>query len=225
MHTELIIFDCDGTLSDSEVAHNKVISDLLADMGYPLYTLDYCLENFAGRGMPYVMNAIETREDIRLPESFLTDYTTGFVKSIPTSVKPVEHAVESVDLLSKDYKICVASNGEFENIMESVKALGLYDYFGDERIFSKDQVERGKPAPDLFLFAAEQMGVAPEKAVVVEDSVTGVKAGAAAGMITLGITAAHHEPLAAGQLLKAAGATAVFGAWHEVTDYIKQHCG
>lgn len=225
MQTELIIFDCDGTLSDSEKAHNRAISDLLNEMGYPHYTLEFCLDHFAGKGMPAVCRLIEDRENIRLPENFVRDYMDLFIKRIPDELRPVMQAVESVEYLAEEYKICVASNGERENVTESLKALGLYDLFGENRIFTAEQVPRGKPAPDLFLYAAGRKNVAPENCLVIEDSLSGVNAGVAAGMRTLGITAASHNPLVATQMLKGAGAERVFSSWAEVVNYIKLTCG
>jgi len=222
---ELIIFDCDGTLSDSEKVHNRAISDLLVEMGYPHYTLDYCLDHFAGKGMPAVCMLIEQRENIRLPENFVRDYMDLFIERIPDELKPVADAVESVLHLSANYKICVASNGERENVTESLKALELYDLFGEDRIFTAEDVARGKPAPDLFLYAAERKNVAPENCLVIEDSISGVNAGVAAGMRTLALTAASHNPPAATQILKGAGAERVFATWLEIVDYIKQTCG
>lgn len=225
MPTELIIFDCDGTLSDSEFAHNSAIADLLAELGYPHYTATYCLDHFAGKGIEAVIARIEQNENIRLPQHFVSRYMEMFIKKIPTEVKEVAHAVQSVEMLSKKYKVCVASNGERENVIESLKALELYEHFRDDRIFTKDQVARGKPAPDLFLFAATQKKATPESTLVIEDSVTGVNAGVAAGMRTIGITAASHNPAVATQMLKEAGAERVFASWPEVVDYIKQTCG
>jgi len=225
MPTELIIFDCDGTLSDSEYAHNSAIADLLVELGYLHYTATYCLDHFAGKGMEAVIAKIEQSENTRLPENFVPRYMKMFIEKIPTEVKEVAHAVQSVQMLSKKYKVCVASNGERENVIESLKALGLYEHFRDDRIFTKDDVARGKPAPDLFLYAADQKRVAPQNSLVVEDSVTGVNAGVAAGMRTIGITAASHNPAVATQMLKAAGAERVFASWPEVMDYIKHTCG
>jgi beta-phosphoglucomutase-like phosphatase (HAD superfamily) len=104
----------------------------------------------------------------------------------------------------------VASNGERSNVVESLNLTGLKKHFVDGHIFTKIQVKNPKPHPDLFLFAATQMGVAPENCVVIEDSAAGVRAGVAAGMMTFGFTGASHDPIKQAEILKSAGATAVY---------------
>lgn len=224
---ELIIFDCDGTLTDSEAVHNRAVADVLADLGYPHYDFEYCMTHFAGRGMHNVVAAIEAQEGVTLPDHFVPSYVRLFLERMATQIEPVKGAPEAVAHLASRYKTCVASNGEPESVTQSVQAIGLYPLFGAERIFTKSQVARGKPYPDLFLFAAEKMGAAPESCVVVEDSLTGVQAGLAAGMHVIGLTAVAHHPEKTANDMKALGVPAIFSNWGEIVDYIKsiEGCG
>lgn len=218
---ELIIFDCDGTIVDSETLHNQAVSDVLAGLGYSDYTLEYCLDNFAGKGMTNVIAAIESREAKRLPDDFLEQYRKIVLMQLQKNVKPVPYAVEAVKILAQDYKVCVASNGEREHVLQSVESIGLLDVFGKDAIFTKSQVERGKPFPDLFLYAAEKMGVSPERSIVIEDSLTGARAGVAAGMETIGITAVSHHPEQIEKDMKNIGIVNVFNAWQDILTHIK----
>ena len=216
----LIIFDCDGTLADSETIHNQAVCDVLASLGYPEYTLEYCLNNFAGLGMNNVISAVEKREEKKLPDNFLEQYREVTLLQLQKNVKPLPYAVEAVKILSKDYKICVASNGERPHVLQSIKSIGLFDVFGEGAIFSKSQVSRGKPFPDLFLYAAETMGVPPERCIVIEDSITGARAGIAAGMQTIGITAVSHHPDKVEKDMKNIGIVNVFNTWQDILTYI-----
>ena len=222
LRPELIIFDCDGTLTNSEAVHNRAVADVLADLGYPHYDFEYCITHFAGRGMHNVIAAIEEQEGVKLPDHFVPSYVRLFLERMDSQMEPVTGAPEAVRFLSGQYKTCVASNGEPESVIKSVQAIGLYPVFGPDRIFTKSQVARGKPFPDLFLFAAERMGVSAEKCIVIEDSITGVQAGLAAGMHVIGITAVSHDPDKTAKDMKALGVPVLFDTWPDIVDYIKQ---
>lgn len=221
MKPECIIFDCDGTLTDSESIHNHAVADTLAALGYPHYDFEYCITHFAGRGMANVVAAVEAQEGIRLPDNFVSSYMNLFLERMENQIKPVAGAPEAVEILSASYKTCVASNGEPENVIRSVQAIGLYPLFGAGRIFTKSQVAQGKPFPDLFLFAAGKMGVAPDKCVVIEDSISGVQAGLSAGMHVIGITTISHDPDKTTKYMKDLGVPAIFERWDGIVDYIK----
>lgn len=216
----LIIFDCDGTLVNSETIHNQAVSDVLKDFARHDYPLEYCLNNFAGKGMQNVIAAIEEREGEKIPDSFLQDYVDKVLVHLRHHVDVVPGAIDAVKILSKNYKICVASNGEREHVLQSLKSVGLYDIFGEDSIFTKSQVARGKPFPDLFLYAAEKMGEDSGRCIVVEDSITGVRAGVAAGMKTIGITAVSHHPEQAALDMKKEGISSIFANWKDILTHI-----
>lgn len=225
MKPELIIFDCDGTLTDSEQLNCQATADTLAGLGYPKYDYDFCINEMMGISMTAVKAMIEEREGTKLPDDFIQQFINLVSSRMKDGLHPVPYACEAVDSLSKKYKVCVASNGERNNVVQSIKCINLYDYFGDDKIYTKSQVARGKPFPDLFLYAAEKMGVSPENCIVIEDSIPGIQAGVAAGMQVIGITAVSHEPQQIVENMKKADATAVFHSWHDILDYISKACG
>ncbi len=222
MKPGLIIFDCDGTLADSENMHQLAVISALEACGVTGYDVAFCTKHFVGRGMNYVQRMVEERENKKLPSKFLDIYIASCAKLTDIGMQPLLHAVESVETLSKSYKVCVASNGEPDTVKHTVLSIGMMEFFGDEHIFTKSQVERGKPAPDLFLFAANKMGVPPDKCIVIEDSMAGVQAGIAAGMLTIGITAASHDPSFTNENMKKLGVKHIFHSWPEIVTFINR---
>jgi HAD superfamily hydrolase (TIGR01509 family) len=213
---DLIIFDCDGTLTDSEYLNNKATSDVLLALGFDTYTLGYCMDHLTGKSMGDIKQAIEAEYHRPLPESFVTSFVAKAKAYQKDYLKPAPGAVEAVHALGQTYKTCVASNGERGNVVSSLQGIGLYDFFGEDRIFTKSQVARGKPAPDLFLFAAEKMNAAPGRTVVIEDSVPGVLGAVAAGMEVIGYTGVNHRPDEVRQSLIKTGARQIFGSWDDI---------
>ncbi|OIN85497.1 MAG: hypothetical protein AUJ12_09315 [Alphaproteobacteria bacterium CG1_02_46_17] len=225
MTIELVIFDNDGTLSDSEAINNAAVSDLLIELGLEKYTLEHCHEHLAGQAMSDLVKLIERENNVTLPVDFIDQFINLARSETERSLRPVPGAVEAVQELERHYKVCVGSNGERVNVMTAIKKIGLLDLFTEDHIFTKSQVARGKPEPDLFLYAAEQMGVSPEKTIVVEDTTSGARAGVSAGMRVLGITAVSHNPASMTKNLESVGVERVFGEWSEIVDYIKKACG
>lgn len=213
---DTIIFDCDGTLTDSEYLNNKANADMLAKLGFPQYTVEYSMENFVGVALSEIKKIIEAKEGRAIPDNYVPDYIRLVAEYQQTMLKPVEGAVEAAHELTSRFKTCVASNGERSNVISSLQAVGLYDLFGEDRTFTKIQVARGKPAPDLFLFAADRIGAVPEKCIVIEDSPAGVMAGVAARMHVIGFTGASHDPAGMAPKLTEAGAHRVCASWGEV---------
>lgn len=218
---DTIIFDCDGTLTDSEYLNNKANADLLAEYGYPQYTVGYAMDHFVGMTMGAIRKVIEAEQKTKLPEDYIETYISRVPEYQKKYLKSVDGAVDAVYLLEESFKTCVASNGEQSNVVESLKVIGLFDIWGEERIFTKVQVQRGKPAPDLFLLAAEKLGSDPASCIVIEDSPAGVQAGLAAGMHVIGFVGASHNPLASRAKLQQAGAHAICDHWGEIVHYIK----
>lgn len=218
---DLIIFDCDGTLTDSEKLNNEALLEVLHEDGFTHYTLDHAFHHWVGKTVVSTMLAIQI-ETGRMPSP---DTVSKFVARVAqkqvTDLKAVEGADALIAAASKKYKVCVASNGERSNVVESLNLTGLKKYFADAHVFTKVQVKNPKPAPDLFLFAATQMGAEPSRCVVIEDSPAGVRAGVAAGMTTYGFTGASHDPQKQENVLKSAGAHAVFPS----LIHIQQHLG
>lgn len=182
MITELIIFDCDGVLVDSEPLANRVFADMLNDLGLSL-TLDDMFEHFVGRSMRQCMEKIETMTGQPVPPGFLSELHARTREAFEESLAPVQAVPEL--LASLETPFCVASSGSHDKMRLTLGITDLLPYF-EGRMFSVSEVERGKPSPDIFLYAARQMGAEPARCVVVEDSPTGVAGAVAAGMAAVG---------------------------------------
>ncbi|MGY0017789.1 HAD family hydrolase [Streptomyces sp. cg35] len=189
MRYDLVIFDNDGVLVDSEPISNTLLAGYLTELGHPTSYED-SLRDYMGAAMHRVHDLVYERTGERLPADFDDVFHQRVFAAFERELKPVPGIVDVLEQLTADgVPYCVASSGSHERIRVGHRTTGLDAWFDDRRIFSSQDVGRGKPAPDLFLYAAEQMGVPPEKCVVVEDSPLGVQAARAAGMAVYGFTA------------------------------------
>ncbi|MDN0193426.1 HAD family hydrolase [Streptomyces sp. S.PNR 29] len=213
MRYDLVIFDNDGVLVDSEPISNRLLAAHLTELGHPTSYED-SIRDYMGSAMHRIHDLIRERTGQRLPEDFDDVFHGRVFAAFARELEPVDGVVGVLEKLAADETpYCVASSGSHERIRVGHRKTGLDRWFDDGRIFSSEDVGRGKPAPDLFLHAAERMGVAPERCVVVEDSPLGVRAAVAAGMDVYGFTA--MTPAA-----KLAGATGLFGAMGELADLL-----
>lgn len=217
---DLIIFDCDGTLVDSEVLNNQAFSDVLTSLGLEQYTGAYALEHFVGLTVSSIMLKIQMETGFDFPANTVARYIRRVEELQRIDLHPVKGAGDLVARCAEKTKICVASNGERSNVIRSIELTGLSGYFPESLIFTKIQVKQGKPAPDLFLFAAAQMGVEPVRCVVIEDSEAGVTAGVAAGMTVIGFTGTTHGQEKQEERLKNAGAHRVVSDLIHITSLI-----
>lgn len=185
---DLVIFDCDGVLIDSELISARMLIAELALHEVDI-DLDYVARHFLGRSYPIVLKQIRTEFGIDLPETFEAEYRARLLAAFAaelTECKGVRDVISRVGVPT-----CVATSSSPERVATSLKCVGLAGLFG-ERVFTASQVSAGKPAPDLFLFTAAQMGVAPERCLVIEDSLNGVRAGLAAGMTVCRYVGGSH---------------------------------
>jgi HAD superfamily hydrolase (TIGR01509 family) len=213
MRYDLVIFDNDGVLVDSEPLSNALLAACLTELGHPT-TYEDSLRDYMGAAMHRVHDLILERTGQRLPDDFDDVFHARVFAAFERELKPVAGVVDVLEKLTADgVPHCVASSGSHERIRVGHRTTGLDRWFDDGRIFSSQDVGRGKPAPDLFLYAAERLGVAPEKCVVVEDSPLGVQAAVAAGMDVYGFTA--MTPAA-----RLAGATQLFPTMGELADLL-----
>ncbi|MGW3494348.1 HAD family hydrolase [Streptomyces sp. NPDC001020] len=213
MRYDLVIFDNDGVLVDSEPLSNTILAAHLTELGHPT-TYEESIRDYMGSAMHRIHDLIEERTGQRLPDDFDDAFHARVFAAFERELKPVPGAVDVLEKLTADgVPYCVASSGSHERIRVGHRTTGLDRWFDDGRIFSSQDVGRGKPAPDLFLHAAERMGVAPEKCVVVEDSPLGVQAAVAAGMDVYGFTA--MTPAA-----KLAAADQLFSSMGELADLL-----
>jgi HAD superfamily hydrolase (TIGR01509 family) len=204
-HPELVIFDCDGVLVDSEVIACRADSACLAGLGI-MISPEEIMHRYLGISAETMCRDIEQRYGLALPPDFvatLHQHVANVFNAELASIPGVEILLQKLP-----YRHCVASSSAPERLRHSLSVAGLLGYF-EPNIFSAKQVARGKPAPDLFLFAANAMQVPPSECLVIEDSVPGVQAAVAAGMHAIGFTGGAHCRPGHAERLRAAGAVAI----------------
>jgi HAD superfamily hydrolase (TIGR01509 family) len=193
-HTpELVIFDCDGVLVDSERISNEVLASMLSDEGLSK-TLEEARRDYQGLLLGDIATAAEAELGRPLPVGWLEAYEHARAEAFRRELRAVPGAEEAVARVSAaGVDVCVASQGKLEKTQLSLQLTGLRELFCDRALFSAHSVARGKPYPDLFLHAASTMGVDPSVCVVVEDTPSGVVAAVAAGMRVFGYAADSDE--------------------------------
>ncbi|MBN9062562.1 MAG: hydrolase [Rhizobiales bacterium 65-9] len=210
----LMIFDCDGVLVDSEHLACAVEAEYLTSLGMP-FTVEDVARRFVGLNMRDMIAALTSEFGARVPAEFqdeLRRRTTARLQAELTAIEGVREAIEAISLPR-----CVASSSSPARIASSLTTAKLIDLFEPSHLFSSTMVARGKPAPDVFLHAAREMGVGAERCVVIEDSIPGVTAAIAAGMRVIGFTGGTHvrDKAAHGAALRAVGA-------HRIADHMRE---
>jgi HAD superfamily hydrolase (TIGR01509 family) len=180
--SRLVIFDCDGVLVDSEPIAVRIDVEMLAELGVTMSEAEV-IERYVGRSPEVILAETEARLGRRVPEDWFERGEARIREAYLTELAPVDGIEEALGQIRDP--VCVASSSGHENLRFKLTLTGLYERFAG-RIFSASEVANGKPAPDLFLHAAQQMGAAPADCIVVEDSRYGVAAARAAGMQVLG---------------------------------------
>ncbi|MFN3279183.1 MAG: HAD family hydrolase [Paracoccus hibiscisoli] len=188
MRVDLIIFDCDGVIADSEVLSAEVLIDQLARLDITVTAADV-RRDFLGRSFPTVAATIRDRFAVTLPADFEATYRARLLARFETGLRATPGFAAMLEAVT--LPVCVATSSSPPRVARTLAILGLTDRFG-AHVFTASQVARGKPAPDLFLFAARQMGVDPARALVIEDSQPGLEAARAAGMRVLHYTGGAH---------------------------------
>ena len=198
---DLVIFDCDGVLVDSETISAGIWVELMGELGLTL-SLRETLHELVGAALADSMAKMEERLGSPLPPWFEKEFYARMLAALAADVRPIAGVGDALSRI--DVRVCVASNGTRKKMQLTLGTTGLISHFGSH-LFSREDVDRPKPAPDLFLHAAASMKVAPERCAVIEDSVTGVTAAVAAGMRVFGyapgdttdaLAAAGAEPFA-----------------------------
>lgn len=184
----LVIFDCDGVLVDSEPIANRVLAGALTDAGYPV-TVAECERRFTGRTYRAVVEMVEAERRRLLPPGFSQEVQERTISRFATELRPIAGVAEIIPEVAVPK--CVASSSSPRWIRAALETTGLLGLF-EPHLFSAAMVAEGKPAPDLFLYAAEEMGVEPLDCLVIEDSVAGIAAARAAGMRVLGFAGGGH---------------------------------
>jgi len=220
---DLVIFDCDGVLVDSEIIFARLLGECLSEADFPATAAEALLLGF-GKNRETLTAAVEARFGRTLPEGFFETMRARTALALERELKPMPGVTELLTVLPRAR--CVASNGHLPRVRERLLLTGLLHFF-EPHVFSATQVAIGKPAPDLFLLAAAELGVPPPRCAVVEDSVVGVTAAVAAGMPVVGFCGGSHCPFDhAGQLI-AAGCSQVFMQMSDLAGYLcdAQSCG
>jgi HAD superfamily hydrolase (TIGR01509 family) len=186
--TDLVIFDCDGVLVDSEPLANRIMATHITRLGWPMREAD-SVRHFKGKTMTQVHAAVEARIGRRLDSDWLDAFRAELKDRMKTELELIPGVRGLIDRVhAAGLKSCVASQGRPDKMQVSLGTTGLHPIF-EGRIFSATQVEKPKPAPDLFLFAARTLGVPSDRCTVIEDSPTGVAAALEAGMRVIGYDA------------------------------------
>ena len=204
--TDLVIFDCDGVLIDSELIGARVEAAELARIGIPLAEAEI-LTRFLGMTAQAMYRALEVEHRRTLPEGFAAAVQMEIDAAFERDLQAIPGIHETLDQLPT--ASCVASSSTLARLRHSLGLTGLYPRFAPH-VFSAEQVARGKPAPDLFLHAASEMGCAPARCLVIEDSVSGVRGAVAAGMRVWGFIGGGHCADGHEGRLRDAGAERVF---------------
>jgi HAD superfamily hydrolase (TIGR01509 family) len=200
----LVIFDCDGVLVDSEGISNAVLASALRGLGLAISAQE-AHDRYRGMFLSEIRADAERRLGAPLPSDFVETFEHAREEAFRASLQPVPGAASVVrEVRAMGFDVCVASQGKLSKTELTLSLTGLRDLFGPDALFSAHSVARGKPAPDLFLHAAATMGCAPERCIVVEDTMIGVTAARAAGM-----RAIAYAPDGAGAAFQAAGVETV----------------
>ena len=187
-HYDLVIFDCDGVLIDSEVLSKRTLLNMLGELDV-VVTSDYFDVHFLGQSYAHMVNKIDQDYAVLLPKDFQVTYQSQLLDTFAQELRPTP-AIE--DVLSRlAIPICVATSSGPERVKRALELTGLTHYFG-EHVYTSSEVQHGKPAPDLFLHAAQRMGVEPARCLVIEDSSAGLQAGHTANMDGIWYTGASH---------------------------------
>lgn len=219
-HCDALIFDSDGVLVDSEVIHIAVEQELLAELGLT-YDHETYLSRFVGLSNPDFYAELASDYEARIGGSFPADFGSRLQKRIwpriEAELRPIDGVARLVEAVGG--KVAVGSSAPFERLTRKLDITGLSPLFSPH-IYSVDHVPNGKPAPDLFLHAASQIGVQPDRCAVIEDSVNGVKAARAASMTPIGFVGGGHADAGLGERLKANGAAFVVSSHAEIINLL-----
>jgi HAD superfamily hydrolase (TIGR01509 family) len=214
----LVIFDCDGVLVDSELIFARILAECLTAADFST-SIDEAIILGFGTNRAALSAAVASQFGRPLPDTFFETFAARSAAAFELELSPMA-GVE--DLLAElPLPRCVASNGHLARVRQRLAMTGLLPFF-DPHVFSAIQVTHGKPAPDLFLFAAERLGAAPEDCIVVEDSIPGVEAAVAARMPVVGFCGGGHCPEGHAAQLRAAGCSQVFARMPHLAVFLRE---
>ena len=207
LNFDLVIFDFDGVLVDSETMGCQVWSDVFARHGMNVPAKDI-MDKYTGKTGTLICSLIEQEYGYHVPDGLLEEVNETTERVMSKELETVPGVLETLPLLP--LRFCIASGSRPKRLNLCLDVTGLRQFFPSETVFSSHFVKNGKPAPDLFLYSAEKMGVSAQRCLVVEDSVSGVVAGKAAGMTVFGFLGGSHSTPERGIHLKENGADLLF---------------
>lgn len=216
MAIDLVIFDCDGVLVDSEVISCRAHAQVLSRHGYPI-SAGQVFDRFLGRSTRQANLEIEAELGRKLPDRYHAELQDELFRAFQADLEPIPHIHDVLDRIS--CPTCVASSGSHQRMRVSLGRTLLYERFAPN-IFSASEVTNGKPAPDLFLLAADKMRASPPLCLVIEDSVAGIAAARAAGMTAFGFFGGSHCRADYARALRDAGATLTFDDMRQLPELL-----
>jgi HAD superfamily hydrolase (TIGR01509 family) len=214
---DLVIFDCDGVLVDSEVISNRIFMESFAELGI-VFTLEEMLAFGVGKNAVTLAAAIEQEFGVTLPAGFIEGQRARIMDAFTTELRPIDGIPELLAALK--LKRCVASNSHIRRVWHALTTTGLMPHL-EPHIYTPALVAQGKPAPDLFLYAAAQHGVRPDRCLVIEDSLSGVTAALAAGMTVVGFVGGSHCRPGHDDAMRDAGCVEVFSRMADVAKFLR----
>lgn len=216
---ELIIFDCDGVLVDSEPIVNRIFAETLTDAGFTI-TYEEVAQQFVGKSLATCLELIESTYGRPVPPHWLEQGKQREIAALQQELQPTPGIAAALEQISLPR--CVASNSSSRHMQLVLELTGLLHQF-DGNLYSAHQVDRPKPFPDVYLHAARQMGAAPEHCIVIEDSIPGVQAAYAAGMTVFGYAPlGESEPASHREALLTAGAQIVFETMYQLPTLLSE---
>ena len=219
MRCDAIIFDFDGVLLESEYELNKLLAELLTDMGYPT-SVSEAIEHFTGLAGHDFIKTVETRIGRPLPADFHDRMSAEGKRALAEGIEPITGAIDFVLSLPSALPKAIASSSSTKWIRTHLAHLGLEDLFEPHVYSGREHVERGKPAPDLYLHAAEQLGVEIGRTVILEDSKVGATGALASGARVIGLAAGSHCLDGHADMLKGVGVQEIAHSFNEVARLI-----
>ncbi|MDR7379998.1 HAD superfamily hydrolase (TIGR01509 family) [Rhodoferax ferrireducens] len=209
MKFDAVLFDCDGVLVDSEPLTNGVLRDMLAERGWELSAAE-CMRFFVGKAVMDEVASIEKHTGQPVTEAWMSEFRSRRNQALQDQLLPIPNIHAAVQAIHTAYAggIACASGADRIKVELQLRKVGLIEYF-DGRVFSGHEMPRSKPWPDVYLAAAAALQANPQRCAVVEDTVTGVRAGVAAGATVFGYAPATSGHVDA-QTLREAGASATF---------------
>ncbi len=219
MKFEAMIFDFDGVLLESEFEANVELARLLTDLGHR-HSVAEAIRHYTGLAGDDFIAAVEGRIGTRLPSDFYDRMKEKSIQALKQGIDAVVGAVDFVRSLPPDLPKAVASSSSTRWIRGHLDHLGLTDAFGEHVYSGREHVERGKPAPDIYLYAADQIGSDIARSVILEDSEVGAKGALASGATVIGLAAGRHCFDGHEEMLRAVGIEHVARSFEEVAAFV-----